>query len=75
MNYSNLLCAISALIAAIGALNWGLYAYNHDYNLVDKVFKKDSVLSKVVYALIAVCGVIVICCQIKWIRKKSFTQE
>ena len=75
MNYSNLLCAVSAILVGIAAINWGLYAYNPNYNLVEKIFDKNSNMSKIIYALITIAGIIVICCQIKWIRKKSFTEK
>lgn len=43
------------VIAAIGAINWGLYAL--DWDLVDKAVGETSTLAKVVYWVIALCGV------------------
>lgn len=41
------------VIAAIGAINWGLHAF--EYGLVDLV--ASGVTAQIVYVIIALCGV------------------
>lgn len=48
-------------IAAIGAINWGLIGF-FNWNLVDAIFgggarEETSGLSRVIYALVGLCGV------------------
>ena len=50
---------IALVPTIIGALNWGLIgAFN--FNLVTTLFK-ESMLTNVIYIIIAVCGLINIC--------------
>ena len=44
-------------ITIIGALNWGLVGF-FDFNLVEALFGEASAISRIVYALVGVCGVI-----------------
>lgn len=48
---------ICLAIATIGAINWGLIGIV-DFNLVAAIFGEASVISKVIYALVGVCGFI-----------------
>ena len=41
----------------IGALNWGLIGF-FDFNLVEALFIEASAITRIVYALVGVCGVI-----------------
>ena len=50
---------ITLIFTILGALNWGLIGA-FDFNLVTALFK-DSMLTNVVYILIAICGLINIC--------------
>jgi len=57
---------ITLLLAAIGAINWGLVAVA-DFNLVSAIFGA-SVVAKVIYILVGVSGVyqltkVVECCK------------
>lgn len=45
------------IVTIIGAINWGLIGF-FDFNLVDTLFGIDSLLSKIVYILVGICGVI-----------------
>lgn len=43
------------VLAAIGAINWGLHAF--EFGLVDLIFKAGSTIGMIVYVIIALCGV------------------
>ena len=45
------------VITIIGAINWGLIGL-FDFNLVDTIFGVDSILSKIIYILVGICGII-----------------
>ncbi len=42
-------------IAIIGAVNWGLIGF-FDWNLVASLFGSMSLVSRIVYALVGLCG-------------------
>ncbi len=42
-------------IAIVGAVNWGLIGF-FDWNLVASLFGSMSLLSRIVYALVGLCG-------------------
>ena len=42
-------------IAVIGALNWGLIGF-FNFNLVAWIFGSDGWLSRIIYALVGICG-------------------
>ena len=46
---------IVLILAALGAINWGLSELG--YNIVDIAFGGIPVVAKVVYFVIAICGV------------------
>ncbi len=45
------------VITIIGAINWGLIGI-FDFNLVDTIFGIGSMLSRIVYVLVGICGII-----------------
>lgn len=46
---------IALTIAIIGAVNWGLIGF-FDWNLVASLFGSMSLVSRIVYALVGLCG-------------------
>lgn len=47
-------------IAIIGAINWGLIGF-FDFNLVAFIFGSMSWISRIIYALVGICGIYLIC--------------
>ncbi len=47
----------SLILIIIGAINWGLIGL-FDFNLVETLFGVDNVITKVVYALVGIAGII-----------------
>jgi uncharacterized membrane protein YuzA (DUF378 family) len=45
------------LFTVIGAINWGLIGF-FDFNLVEALFGAESMLPKIVYAIVGICGLI-----------------
>lgn len=45
------------VVTIIGALNWGLIGLL-DFNLVDAIFGAGSMLSRIIYTLVGICGII-----------------
>ncbi|MGM9849546.1 MAG: DUF378 domain-containing protein [Bacilli bacterium] len=45
------------VITIIGAINWGLIGLL-DFNLVDTIFGVGSLLSRVIYTLVGICGIV-----------------
>ena len=48
---------IALVLVIIGAINWGLIGL-FDFNLVDTLFGVDSIISKIVYILVGLAGII-----------------
>lgn len=48
---------ILLVITIIGAINWGLVGM-FDFNLVTTLFGDGSMLTKIIYIIIAICGLI-----------------
>lgn len=48
---------IALTITIIGAINWGLIGL-FDFNLVDTLFGVGSILSRIIYILVGICGLI-----------------
>ena len=46
---------IALTIAIIGAVNWGLIGF-FNFNLVSFLFGASSIVSKIIYALVGICG-------------------
>ena len=53
----NLLCKITGLISALGAINWGLVGLLK-FNLVDQLFGTMPQVASVVYIIIGLSGAI-----------------
>lgn len=58
----NALSKTVIVLAAIGAINWGLIGF-FNWNLVDAIFgggaiEETSVISRVIYALVGIAGVV-----------------
>lgn len=45
------------VVTIIGAINWGLIGLL-DFNLVDAIFGVGSMLSRIVYTLVGICGIV-----------------
>lgn len=48
---------VALVITIIGAINWGLIGF-FDFNLVSFLFGEMSILSRIVYILVCICGII-----------------
>ncbi len=48
---------VTLVVTIIGAINWGLIGI-FDFNLVDTLFGIGSMLSRIVYILVGICGII-----------------
>ncbi len=48
---------ILLVITIIGAVNWGLIGLL-DINLVAAIFGNQSIMSKIVYSLVGICGLV-----------------
>ncbi len=46
---------IALTIAIVGAVNWGLIGF-FDWNLVASLFGSMSLVSRIIYALVGLCG-------------------
>ena len=44
-------------ITIVGAINWGLIGF-FDFNLVEALFMESSPITRIVYALVGICGII-----------------
>ena len=51
----NTLDKIAMILLIIGGFNWGLVGWI-DYNLVDAIFGVESVLSRVIYAIVGIAS-------------------
>ena len=48
---------IALIFTIIGAINWGLIGF-FDFNLVTSLFQDSSVITRIIYAIVGVCGII-----------------
>ena len=48
---------IALVVTIIGAINWGLIGI-FDFNLVEAIFGTASVLSRIIYTLVGITGLI-----------------
>lgn len=48
---------IALVFTIIGALNWGLIGF-FDFNLVTMLFQEGSFLTRLVYIIVGICGLI-----------------
>ena len=53
----NTLQKICLSITIIGAINWGLIGLL-DFNLVEALFGTESIIPRIVYSLVGLCGLI-----------------
>lgn len=53
----NILQKITLAITIIGAINWGLVGI-FDFNLVEWLFQPKTILTRAIYIIIAICGII-----------------
>lgn len=56
MKFLNCFCLT---ITIIGAINWGLIGF-FDFNLVAAIFGDGSAFSRIIYALVGLCGLYLI---------------
>ena len=57
-----IVCKIICALMVIGAINWGLVGA-FDWNLVSTIFGEMSAVSRVIYVLVGLSGVMtVVCC-------------
>ena len=80
MNWKHLFWAICSIVAAIGAINWGLIAIDEKYNLVDKMLPVNNADAKrsamrTVYAIIGIFGLLALGHVIWWMFQPSFSQQ
>lgn len=57
MGNMEIIFKICLVFVIIGAINWGLIGL-FDFNLVDTIFEAGSILSKVIYTLVGVSGLV-----------------
>ncbi len=62
MKYDSTLAKVLYVLAIVGAINWGLVGF-FNFNLVDAIFgggarEVTSALSRVIYALVGIAGVL-----------------
>lgn len=48
---------VALVLIIIGALNWGLIGL-FDFNLVETLFGTDNIMSRIVYVLVGISGII-----------------
>ena len=48
---------IALILTIIGAINWGLIGF-FDFNLVASLFEEASLVSRIIYSIVGVCGII-----------------
>lgn len=48
---------LTLVITIIGAINWGLIGLL-DFNLVDFIFGAGSIMSRIIYSLVGITGII-----------------
>ena len=48
---------ITLIFTIIGAINWGLIGF-FDFNLVTTLFNEGSMLTRIIYSIVGICGII-----------------
>ena len=48
---------VCLVFTIVGALNWGLVGF-FDFNLVSALFQENSAITRIVYSLVGICGLI-----------------
>ena len=59
---------VCLVFTIIGAIVWGLIGF-FDFNLVTSIFG-DSIISRIIYIIVGICGLINICLLFKHIEDK-----
>lgn len=57
-------CKVMAALVIVGALNWGLIGA-FDLNLVDRLFGMGTLVSRIIYGLVGLSGLILLVSCIK----------
>lgn len=60
-----LICRIAAIVAALGAINWGAVAI-FNFNIVAMLFGDMTFSSRIIYGLIAGMGIILLISSLGW---------
>ena len=55
--FMNTLYKIALALGIVGCINWGLVGI-FDFNLVETLFGADNVITKVIYVLVGISGII-----------------
>lgn len=55
----SLLDKISVVLVLIGAINWGIIGL-FNYDVIAAIFQNGSLISRIIYTLVGLCGIIVI---------------
>ena len=50
---------VCLVFTIVGALNWGLVGF-FDFNLVSALFQENSAITRIVYSLVGICGLIML---------------
>jgi len=61
---------VALILVIIGALNWGLVGL-FDFNLVASIFGAGSVLSRIIYVLVAVAGIVIASASISMVHRPA----
>ena len=69
MNKLTVLDKIAFVLVLIGGLNWGLYAFGPQYNLVDMLLGAWPFLAQIVYLLVGIAAVYLAVVMNKFARK------
>lgn len=48
---------VCLVFTLIGAINWGLIGF-FDFNLVEALFMDNTVITRIVYSIVGICGLI-----------------
>lgn len=48
---------VALVLVIIGAINWGLIGL-FDFNLVETLFGTENIISKIIYVLVGIAGII-----------------
>ena len=57
MNKLTVVDMIALVLVIIGGLNWGLYAFGPQYNLVERLLGAWPILAQLVYLLIGIAAI------------------
>ena len=68
VNELSVLDKIALVLVIIGGLNWGIYAFGSQYNLVEMIFG-ISIISNIVYLLVGLSAIYVAAVMMKFARK------